>query len=239
MTKRPDPAHHDDYAKLDYDVYARTRPVDDLWGQVRRTVKGEPVSAEQIHMIVNAIQEGLDLTAQDALLDLACGNGALSCLLFDSCKQFMGVDLSAYLIAIAKKHYEAAPKRRFMEMGAAQYVRQEARPERFSKVLCYGSFSYFSNEDATEVLQQLFQRYRNVQRIFIGNLPDKDRAHNFYKEKAAGVNELSDHASQIGIWRSKEEFSALAAAAGWRAKFSNLPEAFFAAHYRYDVLLSR
>lgn len=227
------------YLKFDHDEYAKTRTPDDFWGQIRRTVHGEPVSDEQIKMIVEAIKSRLRLKNDDILLDLACGNGALSHLLFDSCAELLGVDLSEYLIAVAKENFEVLPHFRFEMQGAKEYVLLEPHPERFSKVLCYGSFSYFSATDAAEVLRGLFEKFSNVAAVYIGNLPDKDRVAEFYKVKEINSDEMSDCSSQIGIWRTRSEFVQLAGDAGWDVKFLSMPAEFYASHYRYDVLLSR
>ena len=93
------------YSKFDHDKYAKTRAPDDFWGQVRRTVQGVPVSEDQIKLIVSAISSALNMKSADTLLDLACGNGALSYLLFDYCAEYLGVDLSEYLISIAKENF--------------------------------------------------------------------------------------------------------------------------------------
>jgi cyclopropane fatty-acyl-phospholipid synthase-like methyltransferase len=66
------------FQKYDYIEYPKSLPEDDYWGQVRRTVNGKPVAETQIAMIVNAIQLGLELESSDKILDIACGNGALS-----------------------------------------------------------------------------------------------------------------------------------------------------------------
>jgi cyclopropane fatty-acyl-phospholipid synthase-like methyltransferase len=228
-----------DYKRFDHNEHAKSRPADDFWGQIRRTVQGEPVSDEQIRMIVDAIHSALRFKPDDALLDLACGNGALSRLLFDSIREYLGVDFSEHLISVAKKNFEKLPNYQFMTQGAAEYVRQEKHPERFTKVLCYGSFSYFPAADAAEVLRTLHDKFTNVQTVFIGNLPDKDRAVAFYKIKMAGAEEMSDSSSQIGIWRTQDEFAELAGSAGWKVKFSVMPAEYYAGYYRYDVLLSR
>ncbi|PTR09617.1 methyltransferase family protein [Nitrosospira sp. Nsp5] len=233
------PNENNFYPKFDHDEYAKTRAPDDFWGQIRRTVQGKPVSSDQINMIVDAINSALRMRPDDTLLDLACGNGALSHLFFNSCAEYLGVDLSEYLIWIAKKNFEVLPRYRFVVQGASEYVLQENQPERFSKVLCYGSFSYFSTIDATKVLHTLFEKFSNVQTIFIGNLPDKDRAAEFYKAKQPSTEELSDCSSQIGIWRTRSEFAQLAGNTGWNVKFSTMPAEFYASYYRYDVLLSR
>ena len=226
------------YLKFNYDAYARTCAADDFLRQTRRTVNGVPVSDEQIQMILNAISSALDIQKTDELLDIACGNGALSHFLFDSCSGYLGVDVSEYLISVSKKNFETLPNYRFAEQGAVQYVRTEPYPESYSKVLCYGSFQYFPAADAIEVLRTLHQKFSNVQAIFIGNLPDRERAAEFYK-RPPDTEELADCHSQMGIWRSRSEFAELVENSGWTVKFSVMPAGFHAANYRYDVLLSR
>jgi cyclopropane fatty-acyl-phospholipid synthase-like methyltransferase len=226
------------YLKFNFDAYARTCAEDDFLGQTRRTLNGVPVSDEQIQMILNAIISALNIQKTDELLDIACGNGALSHFLFDSCAGYLGVDLSEYLISVAKKNFEVLPDYRFSERGAVQYIRTELQPESYSKVLCYGSFQYFPAADAIEVLRTLHQKFSNVQAVFIGNLPDRERAADFYK-RPPDTEELADCYSQMGIWRTRSEFVELADNAGWTVKFSVMPAGFHAAHYRYDVLLRR
>lgn len=232
------PNDNDTYLKFDHDAYAKSRAPDDFWGQVRRTVNGVPVSDDQIKLIVDTVRTALNLKPEDTLLDIACGNGALSHLLFDSCSGYLGVDLSEHLISVAKANFEKLPSHQFMQQGAAEYVRAEPRPERFSKVLCYGSFPYFPAADAAEVLRTLHDKFTNTQSVFIGNLPDKERAAEFYK-RPPNTEELMDCFSQIGIWRTRDEFAQLAGDAGWKVRFSTMPAGFYSSYYRYDALLSR
>ncbi len=227
------------YPKFDHDEHARSCAPDDFLGQTRRTVQGKPVSDEQIKMIIENIKFRLGMKPDDTLLELACGNGALSRFLFDSCREYAGVDLSEYLISVAKKHFERLPNYQFTMQGAAEYVRQESRPERFSKVLCYASFCYFPATDVDEVLRTLFDKFTHVQTVLIGNLPDKDKAKEFYKNRQPSEEELLDSSTAIGTWRTRNEFAQLAAKAGWKTSFSTMPSEFFASYYRYDVLLTR
>lgn len=227
------------YPKFDHDEHAKSCAPDDFLGQTRRTVQGKPVSDEQIKMIIETIASRLGIQPNDTLLELACGNGALSRFLFDSCADYLGVDLSEYLISVAKKNFEKLPHYRFVMQGAAEYVRQEPHPERFSKVLCYASFCYFPAADAAEVLRTLHEKFTNVQTVFIGNLPDRDRAGEFYKTKQVSAEELSDCSTAIGTWRTRSEFARLAGDAGWKVQFSTMPPEFFSSYYRYDALLSR
>lgn len=212
---------------------------DDFWGQVSRTINGVPVSQENIDIIVNAIRDGLSFSSDDALLDIGCGNGALSQYFFDEVAYFHGIDFSEYLIKIAKSNFEKKPTHVFTEKDAVEYVETETDTDKYTKVLCYGAFTYFSFENAERLLSAIANRFTNVDRIFIGNLPDKDRAHLFYHAGKDYSNLLEDRESPIGIWRSKDEFSRLANKTGWDVEFFVMPEDFYSAHYRYDALLRR
>ena len=225
------------YPKSDYKEYPKTLDPDDLWGQVRRTVNGKRVSDAQIALIVAAIRHGLQFSRQDVVLDLACGNGALSSYFFEDCGSVHGVDYSPYLIEIATKRFQVPGKSTFKVDDAAHYVQNEPDPGRFTKALCYGSFAFFTEEDARQILRALLNRFVNVSRLFIGNLPDRDRAHLFYPPGTEYTSELKNHAAQIGIWRSQAEFSTLAAGEGWEFTSTVMPPEYYAAHYRFDALL--
>jgi SAM-dependent methyltransferase len=226
------------YPKSDYKEYPKTLDPDDFWGQVRRTVNGKPVSDAQIALIVAALRDGLQLSKEDVVLDLACGNGALSSYLFDGCRSLHGVDYSPYLIEVATKRFQVPGKSTFMVDDAVHYVLNEPDPGKFTKALCYGSFAFFPEADARQVLRGLRNRFVNVRRLFIGNLPDRERAHLFYPPAKDYTSELKDHAAQIGIWRSQAELSALAAEEGWELKSTLMPPEYYAAHYRFDALLT-
>jgi cyclopropane fatty-acyl-phospholipid synthase-like methyltransferase len=227
------------YPKWDYKEYPKTLAEDDVWGQVRRTVHGKPVPEEQISLIVEAVRGGLQLTRDDVVLDLACGNGALSRYFFDDVNQLLGVDFSEYLVSVAMRLFLVPGKSDFVVQDAAGYVLNESEPERFTKVLCYGAFSYFTQADALAVLMGLYRRFPRVQRVLLGNLPDRDLAALYYPADKDYQAELDEPASQIGIWRSTEDLRHLAATAGWRMEVRRMPAAFYAAAYRYDAVLTR
>lgn len=220
---------------MDYDEHARTRPRDDVWGQVRRTVRGQPVPAEQIGMIVAATIEHLQLGPDDVLLDIACGNGALSSCLQPHCGASQGIDISEYLIGVAQERF-ATGCHAFMAADAAAFAEHAPGAGRFTKALCYGSFSYLDNDAAARLLRALHRRFCNVDRILLGNLPDPARAAAFYP--AGTTPDLREPRSDIGVWRTLTEIAHLAGP-GWRVTRSTMPATFFAAHYRYDALLVR
>ena len=226
---------------VNYDTHAKTRPRTDFWGQVRRTVHGRPVLEKQIDLIVAAVAAALGLGPNDVLLDLACGNGALSDRLFQCCAGGLGVDTSEYLIGVAQEYF-ATPSRQYVIADAADWV-ETADPGRFTKAVCYGSFSYLSDDAAARMLRGLQRRFPRVGRVMLGNLPDPARAGRFYGAGSAGrrgsrVPDLRAPESDLGVWRDEAEIAALAGP-GWQVTTRPMPPEFFAAHYRYDAILVR
>ncbi len=227
------------FPKYDYDEYPKTLAPDDFWGQVRRTVNGSPIGDEQIAMIVEAVRSGLSFDMSDGLLDVACGNGALSKEFFADVATFYGVDSSEYLIQVAKTNFARPPDFSFDRLSINELFADSTENHRITKALCYGSFSYFSHDDASLLIYKSPIKFPNLSKLYLGNLPDKDRAHKYYLESDIDNDLLNQHRSQIGIWRSKSELIELAVSAGWSCEVRVMASTFFASHYRFDAILSR
>jgi len=223
----------------DFKIYPASCSPKDYWGQVKRTVSGKAVSEDQIRMIVTTIERelSLDQPGENHLLDMACGNGALSSLVFPRLQTFLGVDFSEVLISVARRDFQKPPDFQFLVADVQDYLRDEPDPCRFNKVLCYGAFSYFPN--AVKLLELIRQRFTAVEKIFVGNLPDRTRAEQFYTTPLPEISEMIDPNSKIGIWRTQGEFEETARKAGWVCRFTRMPDEFYAHHYRYDATLTR
>ena len=222
-----------------YKEHPKTCSPDDFWGQVKRTVDGVPVSQDQIDLIVNAVVAGLELKQEDTLLDLCCGNGALSNLLFKHCKGGVGVDFSEYLISIADKHFSVPPDQTYILQDVVEFCEHPIAPHRFSKMLCYGSFPFIEHERAEALLRLLKSNFPSLKRVFIGNCADKELMAEFFGDRSIEPGIEDDPDSPIGIWRTQDEFVSLANSCGWKAAIHKMPGQYYAAHYRYDVILTR
>ncbi|KTD33987.1 class I SAM-dependent methyltransferase [Legionella israelensis] len=223
-----------------YKEYPKTCKPDDFWGQVKRTVNGKPISEEQIKMIVQAVTTGLKLQTEDILLDLCCGNGALSFLLFESCKGGTGVDFSEYLISIARNNFVKSSHHNcisYILQDVVDFCQNPIMPQKYTKALCYGSFAYLEYNKAEKMLLYLKNNFPNLKRVFIGNCPDKEKMDSFFSDKTyvPGIESVPD--SPIGIWRTQKEFVSLAESCGWQIIIKKMPSNYYASHYRYDVLL--
>jgi len=172
-------------------------------------------------------------------LDIGCGNGALSVLFFDKINRFVGIDFSEYLVSVAKENFEKLPSYIFNLGDAYEFIAAYENKNQITKALCYGAFQYFDFITAEKILLHLNTEYKNLAKIYIGNLPDKDRADKFFYKNIDYKNLMDNPQSSIGIWRNKVEMKNLALECGWEIEFYQMPEKFYATHYRYDVLLTR
>jgi SAM-dependent methyltransferase len=211
---------------------------DDYWGQVRRTVAGKPVDEAQIQLIVDAVSSGLELKAEDWLLDLCCGNGALSDRFFKQCQGGVGVDFSPPLVEVAQRVFQTH-QRSYHLADVEAWVLQEASPLPYTIALCYGSFSYLEEQAARKILSRLHRDFINIRRIYLGNLPDAAQADALFagRERPSGIERRHD--SQFGILRTQEEVRALARETGWALKIHQMPPEFYAARFRFDAILVR
>jgi hypothetical protein len=190
-------------------------------------------------MIAEAIGKGLDIRPHDVLLDLCCGNGAITDPIFARCRGGLGVDFTPYLIEVAKANFESSPHRLYLLADALEYVETTSDSKAFTKALCYGAFQCLSEPKAVGVLTALRRRFPNLQRMFLGNLPDLRRAGNFFEGELPSLDEMKRHDTLFGIWRTEQEMAKLAAGCGWRIEFSRMPSEFYGAHYRLDATLVR
>lgn len=229
----------DSYRNFNHDGYAQSKDPLDFWGQIRRTVRGQPVSENQINLILTSIGLGLGLEPNDKILDLACGNGALSARFFELCSGLHGVDLSDFLVTTAKSNFEKHPHYTFSQGDLVSFLKNDKSPLTYNKALCYGSFSYLSEDAAIEALLLLNERYLDIEKVFIGNLPDINLHDRFFTEHVPEDCDLTDHTTAIGIWRSQEDFTKIAKSAGWKVRIQLMNESFYSASYRFDAILER
>ena len=226
-----------DKAHYDRVVHPTTCAPDDFWGQVRRTVQGKPIPQEQIDIIYLMVRQALQFQRNDILLDIACGNGRLGSEFFLEVQGYHGIDISPSLIDIAKSNFESLPHFSFEEIDATSYCTQEINPQRFTKVLFFGAFSYLPEAEALSVLSLLRTRFTSLKAVFIAPIPDKDCADTFFY--TPGENrQLDDHTTAIGRWFAQADFLHLAHESGWNVVFPTLPEIFYQKHYRFNALLT-
>lgn len=221
-----------------YDEHARSCHPTDFLGQTKRTLHGKPVPAEQIDMIIGQIQQVLELAPPDCLMEFACGNGHLSQRLFKDLQSYAGSDISEYLISVARQNFEQAPHFQFRQAGALEMMETEPEPERFNKLLCYAGIQYLGDAELVEILTLARNRFKNITRLFFGNIPNKNQATAFFQDRLPDEHEMASTRTALGRWRSPADMTDLARQAGWASRCLTMPTGFIGSNYRFDALLT-
>ena len=191
------------------------------------------MSNDQIEIIVNQICSILNLEEEDKLLDIGCGNGALSSLIAPKVKQCTGIDPSEYLIDIANENF-AKCNVCFQIMDTNSLIKRP-RINGYNKCLMYGVSSFLDDEEISSFIDWFFSG--NKSSLMLGNVRDRALAKEFYG-KEPNLNELNDCGSSMGKWRTQKWFMSLANKKGLHVKIHKMPENFYAEKYYFDVLLT-
>ena len=234
------------HAELDlcslYEAHARSCDPQDFQGQVMRTPYGKPVGGDQVDLLVDGVMRGLDIAPSDVVLDLCCGNGAVTDRILSRCQGGVGIDFTPYLIEVAKANFERPPGRVYRLADVQDYIDTTSEADRFMKVMCYGAFQCLPESGAVAILSALRHRFPNVRRVFLGNLPDLDKVDFFFREVLAtelwAPEDLKRHNTLFGIWRTASEITKLAAGSGWQTTILRMPPEYYCAYYRFDAVLT-
>lgn len=219
-----------------YDYMQRPQQFDrtDFWRQVRRTINGQPVDEIQIKFIVDQILSVLDLQPTDHLMDIGCGNGALTSYLEPYVAKLHGMDHSEYLIEIALEYFSS--EKSTFELKNIENAIGLNKYKEFNKVLIYGVSSFLSDDTLQKLLTWYFND--NNRSMMLGNIRDREYASKFYGRNPSAI-ELDDISSSMGKWRERTWFENLANEQGIVVSFFKMPNEFYASEYYFDVLFSK
>ena len=210
---------------------------EEFWKQIKRTVNGKEVSEEDITNIVNQITDHISPNENDHLLDLGCGNGALASNFFSSINKYTGVDFSEYLLGVAQEFFNPINVE-YIYDSAENFINNCSSPKIYTKILIYGAMSYFGRGGLIKALTHIKSDFVNTERIFIGNIPNKLKAREFYDNGGVKIFNLEDSNSAIGTWWDPEELTQVCNEIGFKVKLLYMPDSFYASKYRFDILLT-
>lgn len=224
----------ENYWKTHFD---RLSKIEDPLKQVGKTVDGIPVGLEQIKILLGHIVENLELTHDDKLIDLCCGNGLLTELLSKKAKDVTGVDFSTGLIDSASNN----------SSGAVQYINKDIMKlegeffRNSNKIVMYEGLQHLPHDALYPLLSKL-KGSSCFNKFFIGGVPDKERISDYYDtpEKMSFFNECERLGnSHMGKWWTFREIDLVANNVGLRATKVNQDRRLYTSYYRFDCLIER
>ena len=228
-----------DYLARYYDDRTAKTP-SDLLKQVGHTESGEPIAAYRFDRLVEDIATRLDLTPQDRLLDLCCGNGVFTARLAPRVESVVGLDFSPGLIDVARTHCDA-PNAHFAVADVRRLPPLE--PEgggTFSKVLMYAALQHFPKAFLGPLLDDILAMTTDDPVILIGFVPEQRRRFAFYDSWPRRLTYLSRKLvgkDVMGSWWSRADFETACAARGLECSFHPIAEGLKAHDYRFDAVI--
>ena len=195
--------------------------------------------------IAEDIKDKMHFELDDVVLDVCCGNAALTKLISKSCKEIHGVDYSQQLINSAQqlKGKENLANIHF-HLSDALHIDQLFSEDKFDKSYCYFSFQYFNCRKRQLLLEKLSRITKRKGWIFLGDIPDKTRMWNFYespkkfyREKISRALQFKEGECDLGWWIDPQEIidwcDKRRMGVSIMPQSKNLPHW----HYRFDVLI--
>ena len=195
--------------------------------------------------IAHDIIDKVHFEPEDVVLDVCCGNAALTKRIAPHCKYIHGVDFSEALINRGVKivQEEHLPNVQ-LHLHDALSVGTLFPADRFDKSYCYFSFQYFNRKKRELLLENLSHVTTRKGWIFLGDIPDKTRMWNFYespkkfyREKISRLLQFKEGECDLGWWVDPQEIvrwcDKKRMSVSIMQQDKNLPHA----HYRFDVLI--
>jgi cyclopropane fatty-acyl-phospholipid synthase-like methyltransferase len=205
--------------------------------QVGKTVGGVPIGTEQFEALVDDIRHKLQLGADDTLLDLCCGNGAVTLQLARGCRRVVGVDFSAPLVKVAAERF-AAPHVQYLLADVSDLPAAVTR-QAFTKVCLYEGLQHLEPAQVESLLAGLRALPAPPTRMLLGSVPDARRIWNFYDtpERRADFERRRLAGNEaIGHWWEQDVLRSLLERFGWHCEVLDQHPMSHGAHYRFDAV---
>ena len=215
---------------------------DDHLKQVGHTVKGKSIPSQQFEALTSQIVDIMQLSANDSVMDLCCGNGLFTKKVAKHVKTVIGIDFCEPLIDIASTRF-LDPNIRYYQGDVRYLEKMNANiiPHEVNKVIWYAALQHFRPTELKSILSQIL-RICAEPLIFIGFVPDNDLKYLFYntaRRKIAHLWRLVSMNDNFGFWWNRSKIEAICSELDMTCTFSNIPSGMHASKYRFNVLIEK
>ena len=208
--------------------------------EVGKTVLGQPISTQQLDTIIHSILQGLELSPEDDVVDLGCGNGLITIRLAPFVHQIMGVDISAALIEAARERFKDQANVRLSTRDICDFAFGDEMLRRVTKVCLYEVAQHLALEELGGILSDAFNT-GTIKRCFCGSIPDASRLERFYdtpERMELYRRNLALGREQIGHWWEIADIERIAHKLGIKVEIRPQDPILHTAHYRFDAIFN-
>lgn len=213
----------------------------DLFFQVGKTINKIPVTDDIFTTMIEDIVKSLNLTKNDILLELCCGNGLLTYPLSNFSKFVYAFDFTKQMIDNAKKFKQKGNI--IYEVGDAKsnffkLFRLEEIPNKF---LINDSLAYFNLDELKAIVATIVSNSKNFA-LYITGIPCEELKWNFYDTEERKNLYLSNvengdlSNNGMGRWWSFTELEAIAREFNLKCTIE-MPSKVY--NYRMNILLKK
>jgi ubiquinone/menaquinone biosynthesis C-methylase UbiE len=194
---------------------------------------------ESTKLTVSHIVSSLSIDKENMVLDMCCGNGIVTEMMADHCKNIIGIDQSEELIAEAKNN----SKKNNVDyiLGDVLEASKLLNNKKFDRIYIEFSLQYFDRNRAGEkLLREAVNLLTPSGKIFIGDIPDKKKLFKFYntipKLFYLFTGKLR-RKNPMGKFWSKRELKQLCAKFELEGTYLKQDKSLPYAWYRFDFLI--
>jgi cyclopropane fatty-acyl-phospholipid synthase-like methyltransferase len=218
--------------------HAKSTVNDHVQRQVLRTLDKKPISDAKFRELLKYIDLKIEISKEDEILDLCCGNGLFTTHFASKCKKVTGVDFVKELtdrIDLRKYNNISLFVKDVKEVGFGV--------ANFSKVFIYAGLQYFSPKETLSLLESVAKWLQKGGLFFIGDIPDVARMWKFFNSREREkvyFDSVKTDKPLIGTWFDREWLLKLGKYAGFTdGNILSQPPDFPYAHYRFDMILKK
>ncbi len=219
-----------------WDNHAEQMRDADLQTQVMRTINKKPVVETSFQCLLADVKTRLQLCTNDVLLDLCCGNGAITVPLAADCKHVWGVDFCDELLQQMNKPANVSTV-------CKNVIDMHFDSGTFDKILMYAGLQYFDHAETVTLFQKLYCWLKPGGRVYLGDLPDLDRIWRFFDtnaRKADYFKAVEDRCAIVGTWFTFDWLAKLAEHTGFNTVTLSQQKASQPyKHYRFDLAMEK
>jgi SAM-dependent methyltransferase len=207
--------------------------------QVGKTISGQPITQAQFSAQLADINNALNISRNDIVLDMCCGNGIITAQISKACESVAGVDFSEPLISIAKR-YNSPNNVKYYCMSALDPEIKNISIKPFTKIYMYEALQHFEEGDLQKLLVLIREMAASDAIIFFGGIPDNDRIWNFYDTEERRQDywkRKNENREAIGTWWKRDYIADICRLCRFDSVFLDQNPVLYSAHYRFDVQL--
>lgn len=228
----------DNYWKAYWTKHAQLGRSKDVQTQVQRTVDGRPIGDLEFQQILEDIEAKMEVSPNDSILELCCGNGLIIEHLAPISKEVVGVDFVRELVEQIDLEVH---KNVSVFVGDIRTISFEE--ESFDKVIMYAGLQYFNFKQTIGIFRSVRRWLKRGGLFYVGDIPDQRRMWRFFdseEREQAYFDSMGDGKPIIGTWFDRDWISKLGRYAGFKGiRVVSQPQEFSYAHYRFDMIMKK